>query len=304
MSILKQFVLKQFVLKQFVPQHTLKRAVHFCAVSVGAAALSYTTVALTACSTTSGAEVANTEGKDMHKHGEHAHKEHKDGEKCACKHDGEHAGEHGKEHGKEHGEHAHQHGDGHMHKRFENAEAWAKTFDDPARDAWQKPEQVIAWLNLDSKALVADVGAGTGYFSSRLAKSYPEATVYAADIEADMVRYLGDRAKNESLKNLVPTQASAVGTGLNSPVDVVLMVDTYHHIENRSTYFAGVRGQLKTGGRVAIVDFKMDSPVGPPAKHRISPSQMDQEMQEAGFIRAAFHDDLPYQYMIIYQIKP
>src|SRR5215468_6978639 len=79
-------------------------------------------------------------------------------------------------------EHQQHHAD-HMQHRFENPEQWAKSFDDPARDAWQLPDRVIATLGLQKGDIVADVGAGTGYFSVRLAKSPASPKVYAVDIE-------------------------------------------------------------------------------------------------------------------------
>ena len=84
-----------------------------------------------------------------------------------------------------------------MPHRFEHADAWAKQFDDPSRDAWQQPDKVIAALGLEPAMSVADVGAGTGYFTVRLARAVPQGQVIATDIEPDMVRYLGERASVE-----------------------------------------------------------------------------------------------------------
>src|SRR5262252_498858 len=84
--------------------------------------------------------------------------------------------------------HTHQHS-------FGDAEKWAHVFDDPERDAWQKPHEVIKALALKPDAAVADLGAGTGYFSARLANMFPKATVYAVDLEPDMAKYLGERAQ-------------------------------------------------------------------------------------------------------------
>src|SRR6476469_3097260 len=88
----------------------------------------------------------------------------------------------------EHAEHAehHHHGEHGMPHRFENADEWAKVFDDPARDAWQKPDAVLDALELAPTMTVADVGAGTGYFSVRLARRVPHGRVIATDIEPDM----------------------------------------------------------------------------------------------------------------------
>src|SRR5262245_9005449 len=116
------------------------------------------------------------------------------------------------------------------HHSFGDAEKWAKQFDDPQRDAWQKPDEVLDALHLQRTDKVADIGAGTGYFSVRIAKRVPDGKVFSVDIEPDMVRYLGERAHREHLNGLVPVLAAA-GPNLPEPVDIVLVVNTYHHIE-------------------------------------------------------------------------
>src|SRR5262245_49707083 len=87
-----------------------------------------------------------------------------------------------------------------------------------------------------------------------------------------MVRYLGERAHREHLSGLVPVLAAA-GPNLPEPVDIVLVVDTYHHIENRTSYFAKLKDALVPNGRAAIVDFKVDAPEGPPPKERVPPEK-------------------------------
>ena len=142
---------------------------------------------------------------------------------------------------------------------------WAKEFDNPERDAWQKPDEILDALHLQHNSLVADIGAGTGYFSVRIAKRIPEGKIFAADIEPDMVRYLGERARREHLINLVPVQASADAVNLPEPVDVALVVDTYHHIGNRTQYFAKLKSSLRPAGRLVIVDFNADFPTARPS---------------------------------------
>jgi SAM-dependent methyltransferase len=193
-------------------------------------------------------------------------------------------------------------GSGHHHS-FDNAEMWAKEFDAPDRDAWQKPEQVLDELSLERTARVADLGAGTGYFSVRIAKRVPEGKVFAIDIEPDMIRYLRERARRENLHALVPVLASAETPNLPEPVDVVLVVDTYHHIDHRIAYFATLRASLRPGGRLAIVDFKADSPNGPPLDHRISPEKATAELDAAGYSLVATHLFLPRQYFLVFQGK-
>src|SRR5262245_29666846 len=151
----------------------------------------------------------------------------------------------------------------HMDHRFDDPVRYAKSFDDPARDGWQLPARVIDALTLSPTASVADIGAGTGYFSVRIAKAIPRGTVYASDVEPSMVDYLRKRAAGEGLKNVVPVLAGAATPNLPRPVDLALIVDTYHHLPDRPAYFRNLRKSLASGGRVAIVDFRKDSPDGP-----------------------------------------
>ncbi|MBZ5606200.1 MAG: class I SAM-dependent methyltransferase [Acidobacteriia bacterium] len=188
----------------------------------------------------------------------------------------------------------------HMEHHFDPA-ASAKSFDDPARDAWQMPDRVIASLGLKPGAIVADIGSGTGYFSVRLAKA--AAKVYGSDLEPGMVKYLQDRAAKAGITNIVAVQASADSPNLPEPVDVVLIVDTYHHIGNREAYFRGLAKSLKPGGRVAIIDFKPDSPEGPPKEFRFSRAKFQSEMSKAGYRLAASHDFLPRQQFLIFAPK-
>lgn len=189
----------------------------------------------------------------------------------------------------------------HMQHRFDDPARFAKSFDDPARDAWQMPDRVIAALGLKPNAAVADIGAGTGYFSMRLAKAVAAGTVYAVDIEPNMVAHLKTRAAGEKLPNVTPVLASATSPNLPAPVDLILVVDTYHHIGNRPQYFRALQSQLAAGGRVAIVDFRKDAPDGPPAHFRFTPEQIQQEMAEAGYVLAAQHDFLPRQHFLIFE---
>ena len=181
------------------------------------------------------------------------------------------------------GQHQPPPGGDHMAHRFDDPERYAKGFDDPARDAWQMPDRVIEALALRPGQIVADIGAGTGYFSTRLAKAATKPMVFAVDIEPAMVGYLTKRAATEHLPNLRAVQASAASPSLPEPVDVVLVVDTFHHIGNRAAYFAGVRKSLRPGGRVAIIDFRKDAPgEGPPADFRFTPEQISADMAGAG----------------------
>jgi cyclopropane fatty-acyl-phospholipid synthase-like methyltransferase len=171
----------------------------------------------------------------------------------------------------------------------------------PRTRRWQKPEEILDALHLNGTSIVADIGAGTGYFSVRIAKRIPDGKIFAADIEPDMVSYLGERAHREHLTNLVPVLATAGAANLPEPVDVVLVVDTYHHIGNRPQYFAKLKSSLRPGGWLAIVDFKADSPSGPPAQYRISPEKITEELNAAGYSLLETLQFLPRQYYLIFQ---
>jgi len=190
--------------------------------------------------------------------------------------------------------------DHHQH-RFKVADKWSQVFDDPARDAWQKPAEVIAALKLAPDAVVTDIGAGTGYFAARLARAVPKGRVYAVDNEQDMVRHLAQRAKRENLDNLIAVQAGDNDPKLAAPVDIAILVDVYHHVPQREKYFANLRASLKPGGQLVIIDFTLDSPVGPPRKARIPAERVKQELAKAGYTLAAEHGFLPNQYFLVFR---
>jgi SAM-dependent methyltransferase len=158
-------------------------------------------------------------------------------------------------------------------------------------------------LQLPRTAYVADIGAGTGYFSVRIAKRVPDGAVFAVDIEADMLRYLGERGHREHLHVLRPVQASTDNPNLPEPVDVALIVDTYHHIDDRVAYFFRLKSSLRPGGRLAIVDFKTDAPEGPPPERRIPPEKVIAELEQAGYALVGRHDFLARQYFLVFQVQ-
>lgn len=193
---------------------------------------------------------------------------------------------------------------GHMDHKFDDPARYAKSFDDPARDAWQMPARVIEALALKPGQKVADIGAGTGYFSVRLARAAAAPKVFAVDLEPKMVEHLTTRAAAEGLTHLTAVQASATSPNLPEAVDVVLVVDTYHHIPNRTAYFAALASKLTAGGRLAIVDFRKGvGGDGPPEDFRFTPEQISGELAQAGFVLDRQHEFLPRQLFLVYRVR-
>jgi cyclopropane fatty-acyl-phospholipid synthase-like methyltransferase len=185
-----------------------------------------------------------------------------------------------------------------MHHGFKNAEDWAKVFDDPARDAWQQPERVVAELALTPAMTVADIGAGTGYFTVRIARAVPQGTVIATDLEPDMIRYLDQRAQREGLTNIRAAATPADDPQLAAAsVDRILVADVWHHVDGRAAYAGKLAAALRPGGMLVIVDFKLDATRGPPAKFRLAPEAVIAELATAGLTaKVAF--ELADQYVI------
>lgn len=206
--------------------------------------------------------------------------------------------------GPSHG-HGHAHGAvparGAFHHRFEDAAAWSKVFDDPARDAWQKPELVVKALAIAPGMVVADVGAGTGYFEPYLARAVgPAGRVLAVDVEPDMVRWLGERAARENLTVVTARLAAPDDPGLETgSVDRVLVVDTWHHLGDRRAYAAKLARALRPRGLVAVVDFTLTSPEGPPAHARVAADAVAAELVAAGLRARTLPVDLPNQYVVV-----
>ncbi len=193
-------------------------------------------------------------------------------------------------------------GHAHGHHRFDDAEAWAKQFDDPSRDEWQRPDAVLDFVAPPPDAIVADLGAGTGYFAVRLAAAVPQGRVLANDIEPDMVRYLTERAQRDGVSNLAAVLGSATSPGLDESVDVAFMCNVFHHLEDRATYFAEVSKRLRPGGRLIIIDFKKDASPdapGPPPAMRVAESDLVAELEALSWKRTrSDRSSLPHQYIV------
>jgi arsenite methyltransferase len=198
---------------------------------------------------------------------------------------------------KHHG--ANKHGEVGAHHTFADAQAWTNVFDDPARDEWQRPDEVLRALELIPTMTVADIGAGTGYFAVRLARAVPAGEVIATDLEPDMVRYLNERAQREQLPNLRAIHSTHATSGLAAAsVDRILMVNVWHHIADRVDYARDLAAALRLGGKLFIVEFSLTAHRGPPASMRVTPEQVIAELQNAGLVAVLLPTALPDQYIV------
>jgi ubiquinone/menaquinone biosynthesis C-methylase UbiE len=170
------------------------------------------------------------------------------------------------------------------------------------RDRSQQPEQVIAALGLQPGNRVADLGAGGGYFTFRFADAVgPDGLVYAIDIDPDMVAYLKDRASEGGHRNVEAIEASAADPGLPAAsVDLLFTCNTYHHIGERTEYFARAKAALRPGGRVAIIDMNGAGWFAWLFGHATAPETIRSEMEAAGYTVAQQHDFLSEQSFLVF----
>jgi len=193
-----------------------------------------------------------------------------------------------------------------MHRVQQDSKAYIARLEDPMRDGYQKPAEVVKALGIKEGEVIADIGAGSGYFSFPLARAVgPSGRVYAVDVNADMVRHMNRRIRDAKASNLVtvlcPFDDPLLADGA---IDRVFICDTWHHIEGHPKYLGLLKKALKPGGQVVMVDFKKEkTPVGPPMEMRIERDDLVREMQANGFQLAAEHTFLEYQYFLIFKVK-
>ena len=173
---------------------------------------------------------------------------------------------------------------------------YAKVLEDPSRDEWQKPHEVVMALGLKSTDAIADIGAGTGYFARRFANHAGK--VYAVDIDPELLAIAGKNAP----ANLTTVVAAPDDPRLpEHSVDIVFFCDVLHHIENRAAYYPRLATALKPGGRIVVIEFyKKDLPIGPPPSMKLSDAEVIAELGNAGFTLAKRLDILPYQYYLFF----
>jgi len=182
---------------------------------------------------------------------------------------------------------------------FEGA-AWLER---PTREQEERTDLLLAQLDLKSGMTVADIGAGSGYLSRRMAPRVSPGKVYAVDVQPQMVELLTKLAREPGLGNLVPVQGASRDTGLPpASVDLAIMVDVYHELEFPYEVMQSVLSALKPGGRMIFVEYRGEDPSVPiKALHKMSEAQLRREMQGLPLEWQRTSEVLPIQHIIVFR---
>jgi predicted methyltransferase len=195
-------------------------------------------------------------------------------------------------------------------RHYDDPDAMIPVFEAGDRAAWQQPDRVVRSLALSDKhAIVAEIGAGSGYFTRRLAAEVPEGKVYAVDVDATFAEHLEKNREAWGLPNIEPHLAHYEDPMLPAgEVDVVFTANTYAYLRERTAYFRKVRAALRDGGRLAVIDFKPEAQVpgnaAPEAAFRVPRDTVVAELGAAGFKLAREETFLPHQYFLVFDRTP
>jgi ubiquinone/menaquinone biosynthesis C-methylase UbiE len=178
----------------------------------------------------------------------------------------------------------------------------------PGRDEEQKPDEIIRTMALKKGDVVADLGAGTGYFTRRLARAVASSgVVYAVDIQPEMLSLLKDNMAKAGVRNVVPVLGEVDDPKLpRASLDWVLLVDVYHELQQPKATLAKVREALKPGGRVALVEYRLEglTALHVREEHRMSTKQVLSEWEPAGFRLVKLYEFLPVQHFFVFERTP
>jgi ubiquinone/menaquinone biosynthesis C-methylase UbiE len=193
-----------------------------------------------------------------------------------------------------------------MHQLHQDPKSYIHTLEDPQRDAYQKPHEVLTALRLKEGEVIADIGAGSGYFTFRFSHFVGDkGKIYAVDVSPDMILHINRRIRELKANNVVSVLADPDDPLLaDRSVNRFFFCDSWHHIENQTKYLTLMKRMLKPGGEVVMIDFhKKELPVGPPPEMRIAREDVIKQMEKNGFRLAREHKFLPYQYFLIFMIR-
>jgi len=193
-----------------------------------------------------------------------------------------------------------------MHQLHGDPKSYIGALEDPNRDAYQKPHEVLTALKIKPGEVIADIGAGSGYFTFGLAQWVGETgKVYAVDVSPEMVRHVNRRIREAKTTNVVTVLADNDDPLLpDQSVNRFFICDVWHHVENQTKYLSLMKKMLKPGGEIVMIDFhKKELPIGPPMPMKISRDALIQQMQTNGFRLSKEHTFLPYQYFLVFAPK-
>jgi ubiquinone/menaquinone biosynthesis C-methylase UbiE len=203
------------------------------------------------------------------------------------------------------------HGHGHHHRGHHgnpaDLDSYIAKMEDPSRDDWQKPDELLRALAIGAGMTVADIGAGPGYLALRMAHAVGAAGhVYAVDVEPRMLDRLRQRLAKSHERNLTPVLALADDPLLPpASCDLILVVDTFHHFPDGAAYLRRLADALRPNGRIVNIDFhKRELPVGPPLAHKVAREDFLAQAQKAGLELVGEHTFLPHQYFLVLQPRP
>jgi SAM-dependent methyltransferase len=193
-------------------------------------------------------------------------------------------------------EHGHGHGE---HGNPDDLEGYIARMEEPGRDAWQKPDEVIVALRVGRGDVVGDIGAGPGYFALRLAAA--AAPVFAVDVEPRILEVLRARVERRGARNVTPVLGLPADPLVpEGACDLITLVDTYHHFPDGPAYLARLARSLRTGGRLVNLDFeKRPTPVGPPVERCVARDDFVADAARAGLRVVDEPKLLPHQYFIV-----
>lgn len=185
---------------------------------------------------------------------------------------------------------------------FENSSVW---LDRPARDTEELPLRLIRAMNLRSAMVVADVGAGTGYFTFQLANVVSSGRVMAIDVQPSMLDTIRVRMRREGVRNIQTILGTSRDPGLAAnSIDRALIVASYHEFSHPREMIVNIAASLKDGGRLIIVEYRAeDATIPVPDLHRMSLEQIRQEIEAAGLVFRELKDILPQQHFVVFE-KP
>lgn len=186
------------------------------------------------------------------------------------------------------------------HGKKKDTGYYIRMFEAPDRGEWQKPDEVIRALGLKKGQRVADIGAGSGYFTRRFAAAVaPGGEAIGYDVDPGMVTAMKEDAAKRKINNyralLIRPERPDLG---KSAFDMIFICNTYHHMDNRVTYLEYLKPSLNKNGRVVIVDYRKDSKFGPPAAFKLEEGRVTGEFSKAGYRLLKKHDFLPNQYIL------